>query len=174
MKTALNGCFAAFMLVLPLAAAAGGTRADQEVEPLRTWSIPAKSGETLELRLLTGAGIRIIGWDKDEVSVASDWTDERCRDAQFDVKRTSQGALVATRYPAGTGVITHNCSFSVEVKVPRRFDVRIRSAGGGVAIQDMRGEVTGTTGGGSLELSHVRGSIRLRSAAARSSSTIRT
>jgi hypothetical protein len=162
MRTALNRCFAALMLLVPLTSHAGGMEADDEIEALRTWSIPASAGETLEIRLLTGAGVRIIGWDKDEVSVHSDWTEERCRDAEFEVKRTSQGALVATRYPAGTGVVNHNCSFAIEIKVPRKFDVRIRSAGGGVAIQDMRGDVTGTTGGGSLELSGMRGHIRLR------------
>ncbi|HKQ57352.1 MAG TPA: hypothetical protein VJY35_05755 [Candidatus Eisenbacteria bacterium] len=162
MRTALKGCLAALMLLLPLTSGAGGSDMDDTIEPLRTWSLPASAGETLEIKLMTGAGVRIIGWDKDEISVASDWTDEKCRDAEFEVQRLSQGALVATRYPAGTGVVTHNCSFSIEIKLPRKFDVRIRSAGGGVAIQDMRGDVTGTTGGGSIEVSGLRGSIRLR------------
>jgi len=149
----------AALMLLPLVSAAGTSK---DIEPLKSWTIPAASGQVLEIHLRTGAGLRITAWDKDEVSVASDWTEQRCPDAEFEVTRTADGVLVETRYPAGTEVVTHNCSFAVDIKVPRRYDVRLGSAGGSVAISGVRGDVRGTTGGGMIELVGLRGTVQLR------------
>ena len=150
----------ALTLSLPTGSLAGVQDEDQD---RRSWTLPSvPQGGTLEIRLRTGAGLSITAWDRDEVAVTSDWSQARCRDAEIDVSRTASGVLIESRYPAGHAWVNHHCSFGIEVKVPRRFDIRVRSAGGSVAIAGMHGDVQGHTGGGAIELSGLRGSIQLR------------
>jgi len=159
MRPSLIAASTALLLSVPLMSAAGVLR-DGEVN--RTWTIPAVSPGQLDIKLRTGAGLSITAWDRDEVSVETDWTETRCRDATVEVTKTAQGALIETRYPPGTTVINHNCSFGIVVKVPRRFDIKLRSAGGSVAVSGLRGDVRGQTGGGKIELADLRGSVQLR------------
>ena len=118
-------------------------------------------GQVLEIRLRTGAGLHITAWDRDQISVESDWTEERCRDARIELTRVSGGALLASYYPDDHLEVNHNCSFSIQVRVPRRFDLRIRSAGGGVRITGLNGRVSGRTGGGRIALERLNGEVQL-------------
>jgi len=118
-------------------------------------------GELLEIRLDTGAGLRIVAWDRDEVSVETSDAEADCPDAVISLERAPRGARLESYYPPETGDV-HHCSLELEVRVPRRFDVRIRSAGGAVIISDLRGTCEGHTGGGALLLTGLRGHARLR------------
>ena len=149
----------ALLIGLPVGSSAG---VPNDGSDRRAWTIRSvPDGGVLEIRLTTGAGLSITGWDRDEVAVDTDWTQDRCPDAEIDVTRTAGGVLLETRYPE-RDVRVHHCSFGIEVHVPRRFDVRIRSAGGSVAIAGLRGNVQGHTGGGRIELSGLQGSVRFR------------
>jgi len=160
MRLPLRVTAAALLLPLPLTSAAAPW---EDGEARKSWTIAAVSpGQRLDIQLKTGAGLSIAAWDRDEVSVETDWSETRCRDAQLEVRKTSQGVLVETSYPPGSGVINHHCSFGIVVKVPRRFDVQLRSAGGSVAISGVRGDFRGTTGGGKIELAGVQGNVELR------------
>jgi hypothetical protein len=61
---------------------------------------------------------------------------------------------VGARLNASTG-------HKFEVHVPHRFNVDVRSAGGGVALTEVQGNFTGETGGGALSFTKVRGEARL-------------
>lgn len=160
MRIAFIAASAALLLSFSGPSAAGD---DRDFEAVRTWTFDKiPDGQLLEIKVRTGAGIRITAWDRDEITVATDWTEERCQDAHLEVTRTPQGVRIATTYPPGTGSINWNCSFDFVVRVPRRIDLQLASAGGGVAISGVRGDLRGHTGGGSLELHNLRGTISLR------------
>ena len=159
MRISLRAASAALLLSLPVASTAGTL---EQGDATKSWTIPVPAGQLLEVQLRTGGAVSITGWDRDEVSVESDWTEERCRDARLSVTRTGQGVRIESSYPPGSSVVTQNCSFGFVVKVPRRFDVQIRSAGGSVAVAGVRGEIRGRTGGGMIELADLRGSVQLR------------
>ena len=117
-------------------------------------------GRMLEIRLDTGAGLRIVGWDRDEISVETLNAESDCPDAVISLEGAARGARLESRYDPETGDV-HQCSLTLEVRVPLRFDIRLRSAGGGVAITDLEGSCTGYTGGGTIELTGMRGQARL-------------
>jgi len=48
-----------------------------------------------------------------------------------------------------------------EIRVPRRFDVRLRSGGGDLTITDVEGNFDGTSGGGTIVLERLRGRASL-------------
>src|SRR6185436_15097281 len=160
MRSSLMATSAALLLVVPPAWAASPLK---DGEAKRSWTIPAvAAGQLLDVQLRTGAGLSITAWDRDEVSVESDWDETRCPDARIDVTKTDQGVLIESAYPPGPGVVSHNCSFHFAVKVPRTIDIHLRSAGGSVAITGVRGDIEGQTGGGRIELGGLHGSVRLR------------
>lgn len=160
MRPSLIAAATALLLAVPLAWAATPPK---DGETRRSWTIPAiAAGQLLDLQLRTGAGLTIAAWDRDEVTVESDWDETRCRDARIEVTKTDLGVLIRSTYPPGTAVVNHNCSFSFVVKVPRAIDIRLRSAGGSVAISGVRGDIRGQTGGGKIELHGLHGSVALR------------
>ena len=118
-------------------------------------------GQLLDIHLDTGGSLRILAWNRDQVLVDTDWREETCPDALINASRSPQGVLLSSRYRPDSGD-THSCSMKVEIRVPARFDVHVRSAGGGIEIVDVRGSFEGHTGGGSLALRGVRGSAELR------------
>lgn len=118
-------------------------------------------GQMLEIDLDSGASVKIVGWDRDEVSVTPSDAEADCPDAVISLDAAPRGARLETYYPPETGD-NHRCSLAFDVRVPRRFDLRIRSAGGSVSIEGLRGSIDGRIGGGSLELVGLQGQARLR------------
>lgn len=158
MRATLRFASVALLLAAPAARAAETPRTGPP-----SWHLAnIGDGKLLEIRLRTGAALRIVGIDGDEATVTTDWTEDRCPDAEFEVTPSVDGIRVETQYPPGAEVVTHNCSFSVTIRVPRRFDVRLSSAGGSVAISGLRGQIGGHTGGGKIELRDLNGTVELR------------
>jgi beta-lactamase regulating signal transducer with metallopeptidase domain/DUF4097 and DUF4098 domain-containing protein YvlB len=122
-------------------------------------TMPAKPGGRLELDLDTGGGIEIHGWDRNEVSVHVELGGADWRSTQVAIAPESFGIGVSAT-PTG-----HNRSQSTshrfEIHVPARYDVRVRSAGGGITIVGVEGTFEGGTGGGELVLSDARGRASL-------------
>jgi hypothetical protein len=157
-----------WMLAVSTAALLGGPAtfaadAPPDPEGNLAWTLDSvPPGKLLDVNLRTGAHLRITTWDRNQVSMVSDLTEERCRDARISFTRTPDGVRVESRYPDNPAVVDHNCSFSIDVRVPKQFDVRLRSAGGTVDIRNLKGTVIGLTGGGRLTIAGMEGTVRLR------------
>lgn len=154
---ALSAC----ALVVALSASASDAPLDPTTS--RTWTLSDVSpGQRLDVRLESGAGLRITTWDRNEVSVVSDLSEKRCPDARISLTRSADGVRLESVYPDGDGSGNHNCSLTIEVRVPKRFDVKLQSAGGSVEIRNLEGSVSGFTGGGQLAVRRMHGDIQLR------------
>jgi len=154
---------AASAIALMASTASSGTDGPLDPGSNRTWSLAqVTSGQRLDIRLETGAGLRILTWDKNEISVVSDLGEDRCPDARIALTRTADGAKLESIYPDHDELNVHNCSLEIDVRVPRRFDVKLWSAGGSVRVSNLKGTVSGTTGGGSLVIDQMKGEVRLR------------
>ena len=150
-----------------------GTKADDGDDPGAAWrdraleggshavedTVPASPGGTLELELQTGGSVEIHGWDRPEVSVhavlrGGDW-----HDTQVSIGPEGSGVGVRTEQ------VGHKASYSTshrfQIRVPKKYDVRLRSAGGSLTIEDVEGTFEGTTGGGEIVLAHARGRAML-------------
>src|SRR5262245_16609407 len=154
---------AASAIALMASVASSGTEGPLDPGNNRTWSLAGiTSGQRLDIRLETGAGLRIMTWDRNEISVVSDLGEDRCPDARIALTRTAEGAKLESAYPAHDELNDYTCSLQIDVRVPRRFDVKLWSAGGSVRVSNLRGLVSGTTGGGSLVIEQMKGEVRLR------------
>ena len=123
-------------------------------------SVAVRSGETLTLDLeTTGGALTIIGWDEPRVRVRGTLAGRGARDTQFKLESNNGGARLQTIFAGGTG--DESFSHRFEIYVPRRFNVRIESAGGTISIVNVEGSFRGTTGGGSIEIERASGDVRL-------------
>jgi DUF4097 and DUF4098 domain-containing protein YvlB len=116
-------------------------------------------GKRLQLELKTGATVRIRGWKKSSVEVMGGHHEGDCVDAKVETKGNDDGVRVVSWYDKSSNV--HYCSMVIEIQVPEKYDVEIRSSGGGVEIQNLRGTIEGHTGGGDIRLDHVQGTVDL-------------
>lgn len=150
---------AALTLLPPVSSAGDRDSKTSEADRIH-FEHDVKPGQLLDIDLGTGGSIRIRTWDKNEVRVSADPLETRCPHGVLSFDRTSRGVLLKSEYDGDSGD-THTCSFAVEIQVPRKFDVRIRSAGGQISIDDLSGRIEGRTGGGQLQLDRVAGEVDL-------------
>lgn len=122
-------------------------------------SVEAKPGEQLEIDLESGGSVAVRGWDRPTVQVRAQLAGQSWRDTRVTLERTDGGV----RLHAWQNVRRQSSSTShqFEIQVPRRFDVHINSAGGGMTIADVEGTFEGETGGGGYEILRAHGEVHL-------------
>ena len=121
-------------------------------------TFPASPGGELVLELETGGDVYIQGWDEPELRIRGrlggpNWRDTRVELVKVPPIRLHTFQAVERR--------TSSTSHHFDIRVPRRFDLRINSAGGQVTIVDLEGEFRGSTGGGGFVIEHARGRANL-------------
>lgn len=139
----------------PVVVATTGTVDDSTFER----SVRASPGERLFLDLPPGGDVSVRGWDESRVQVRVRLAGEDWRDISVDIGRDDDGVLVKARYDTHRNSQSSDNAF--EIRVPRRFDVRLRSGGGDLTITDVEGTFEGTSGGGQIVLERVRGHASL-------------
>jgi len=124
-----------------------------------TGDIVASNGGTLVLDLKTGAGVRITGVSENRVRMRTTLGGRDWRNSVVIMDAEEDGARITTDWRERQ--TSNSTSHRMEITVPRRFNIRIKSAGGSVFIRNLEGEFTGTTGGGEINIESSRGSARL-------------
>jgi hypothetical protein len=122
-------------------------------------SYPARPGEKLTLELKTGGRVEIAGWDEPTIRLRATLAGPDRRWTTVEIGRRPPGVRILAQTTRNLESSSTNHRF--EIRVPRRYDVHIESAGGGLMISGVEGTFTGQTGGGSLTLNHTRGRATL-------------
>ena len=121
--------------------------------------VAVSSGGTLVLDLKTGAGLRITGTDENRVRMHAMLGGRDWRNTDISLVTEGSGARITSEYrTSGTNT---SSSHRIDITVPRRFNIRLRSAGGSVFIRDLEGDFSGNTGGGEINIENARGSAHL-------------
>ena len=122
-------------------------------------TVPAREGGTLELDLDTGGDIEIIGTDDQKVSVHGTLGGRDWQETTVALKDRNGDATLVTRYTGSSSEQTFDNRFSI--RVPKKFNVRLQSAGGGVHITNVDGSFSGETGGGKIAIEGAKGEAHL-------------
>lgn len=122
-------------------------------------SVRAAAGERLYLDLRTGGDVSVRGWDEPRVQVRVTLGGLNWRDIAVDIGRDQDGVLVEAQFERRRNSQSSRNTF--EIRVPRRFDVRLKSGGGDLTIMDVEGRFEGTSGGGAIVLERLRGQASL-------------
>lgn len=125
----------------------------------KTQSFSVKKGGQLELRADAGS-VTVRGWDKDEVYVRAQSLDE---EQLKSVTMSEGGGKVLVEFRWGQHRNVEDMQF--DISVPSSFNIDVRTAGGGLAIQSpLSGTLKGTTAGGSIKLGNLGGTIQMETA----------
>jgi len=138
---------------------AAGVKTKTAFQPTQENVAPASPGEVLDLDFDAGASVDIRGWDEPSVRVRSQISGDDAPDARVGFDHRNGVTTVRTSYNEEKKI--RSSSIRMEIRVPRRYDVRLHSAGGGITIVDVEGRFTGNTGGGEIVLERVKGEARL-------------
>lgn len=122
----------------------------------------ALMGQTLNLRLQAGGAVDIAAWEQERVAVL----------VNLDAKNPDEYEVDFDESPYGIGISSRTfvkrpssaANFRFTIKVPWRYSIKIESAGGGLSITGVAGDISGRTAGGELKLSDLRGALNLRTA----------
>ncbi|HKR65872.1 MAG TPA: M56 family metallopeptidase, partial [Thermoanaerobaculia bacterium] len=123
-------------------------------------TVAASPGETLTVDLeSTGGDIELHGWDEPRVAIGIQLAGRDAAYQRADVDRSADGVRLHVEFTGSSHSRSTSNAFTIHV--PRRFNLRLRSAGGDVSIENVEGTFEGYTGGGEIQLSHVKGSAHL-------------
>ena len=122
-------------------------------------TVPAHDGGTLELDLDTGGDIEIIGTDDKKVSVHGSLGGRDWRETTVALEEHNGDAALVSHYVGSSSQQAFDNVFSI--RVPKRFNVRVQSAGGDVHITNVDGSFTGSTGGGKIAIERANGEAHL-------------
>ena len=117
-----------------------------------------RKGERLDVNLKSGGSIKVTGWDRNLAKIV---VSAHSNHDYYDVicKKTPSGVKVESRY--GKGRSHKNGGVSVDIYVPEKFDIQVRTSGGSIQVKHIKGDIQGKTMGGSLKLTHLQGKIDL-------------
>jgi len=144
-----------YALIALLAAAVPGAAFADRIEKHLT----ASAGQTLEIDLRTGGGITVRPGADGAVDVVADRGTRNPEDCEVTIESSSRGVRIASRYVGRRD--SHSSNLEIEVRVPRRFDVEVKTMGGGVHLEGLEGSFSGSTMGGELELVGLTGKADL-------------
>ena len=130
-----------------------------EFDSLVTGDVAVQSGGTLYLDLRTGASITIRGTDANRVTMRAMLGGRDWHNTWITLHNDGGDARIESGYRDKER--NQSSSHRIEITVPRRFNIRISSAGGGITISDVEGTFSGETGGGEIRIDRARGSARL-------------
>jgi DUF4097 and DUF4098 domain-containing protein YvlB len=119
----------------------------------------ASMGQTLSLKLKAGGAIAIAGWNEEQVAIIVNFRGKNWHDYEVEFDESPSGIEIASHSLAARPT---SADFKFEIKVPKRFDLKIESAGGNLNITGVEGDIRGRTKGGELNLRNIKGELNLK------------
>ena len=124
-----------------------------------TKSVSASSGGTLNLDLDTGGDITITGTDDDKVTADVSLGGSSWRSTNVSLDGSGNEVRLESTYEQRSGFSSFDNSF--KIRVPKKFNVHVSSAGGSVTISGVEGTFRGSTAGGKIAIDHAKGDAQL-------------
>jgi beta-lactamase regulating signal transducer with metallopeptidase domain/DUF4097 and DUF4098 domain-containing protein YvlB len=132
-----------------------GNRPDSVVEH----TLSARSGGTLVVDLQTGGGLAVHRGDDDVIRVRATLAGPNWRETEVTLRDDHGVATLRSEF--SRQLTRSSTAHQFDVWVPRQFNLRIASAGGGLEISGLDGVMTGHTGGGEVNIDHTSGRVTL-------------
>jgi DUF4097 and DUF4098 domain-containing protein YvlB len=140
-----------FRPVMVMAASQDSSRIEKEFK--------SSAGKTLEVNLKTGGSLDITGWDSDVVSVNGSVEGRDAPDSHVEFNETASGVRIVSNYTGDSN--SYSSDVRLNIKVPKRFNLKLDTMGGGIRLNGIEGDMGGKTMGGELRLSNLKGKLHL-------------
>ena len=149
-------------IALVLLAAGSAHAAERTLD--RTFNVSA--GGTLVVDA-DSASVRVSGVDANQVTVhmIARGSDEQLADTKLDASQAGDAVTVTLRRADKGGWFkwrSWNGEQRIEVRVPKRYGIKVRTGGGGVELTDTTGTADLYTSGGDIDVKNVTGNVEAR------------
>ena len=140
-------------------------RNDERGRACEVRSVPVRlSGRSIAVDGRQNGGVRVFGWDRDQVQVtarmqAQDRTDAEARELLSRIRIVADERGVRAEGPSADRDY-EGWSVSYHVNVPRRFDLDLAAHNGGLSVAGVSGKLALDTHNGSVGLVDVGGDVR--------------
>lgn len=116
-------------------------------------------GEKLDVNLKSGGSIHISGWAKNVARIKVYLRNGQNEGCKIRIEKSGTVIEVESEFDP----FEHeNCkSPKLEIQVPQRFDLKLKTMGGNITLSNIKGEISGRTMGGSLNLERLKGKIQM-------------
>ena len=144
-------------LLVPAAGNAGERRFEKKFD--------VHPGGTLDLKTDVGT-VKVKGSDAAEVSIVADIHGRDKEVNAFEISADQSGdnvTVIGRGEHHGSWFFGSGDGLDVDytIKVPRSYNLRIKTAGGDVYVSDVKGEVNGHTSGGNAGATQIEGNVDL-------------
>ena len=148
-------------LAAPSAAVETAVAQPDESDPdsVVEYSVQAKAGERLTIDLETGGTVFVRPGDDSRVSVRAELAGRNWAETRVAVERVTDGVRLRSTFVEA--IRNTSTSHRFVVRVPKRFDIRLRSSGGGLDVAGIEGTIRGHTGGGNLRFQKMKGELAI-------------
>ncbi len=123
--------------------------------------IAARPGGRLQVDLASGS-VEVESHDDNEVRVDAQVGGVGARSRDFRLSGNGVDVFFSADV-GGWAQLLGSTRLRVRFKVPEHYDLDIRTRGGSIEIEEIRGEVVARTSGGSVEADAIEGDVDLRS-----------
>lgn len=153
----LNNRWLFFILLMAFAGFANA----QDHKVIKEATFPANSGEKLTVQV-AGGDISVSSWGKSEVEVVIKGNDKAARKMSFEIEKTSDGVKVESeRNGDSFWNFFNSLSYTVYIKVPEKYDLKLKTSGGDVNIRKVEGESYISTSGGDIAYAGGKGESKM-------------
>lgn len=114
-------------------------------------------GEKLEVNLKSGGAIEISGWEQDIVSIKAYLKGANLTENDLKFIKTDAGLTVESR-----GAERQGKALGLKIQAPIKFNLDLKTMGGGITIRHIDGKIEGRTMSGELTLTALKGEIDLK------------
>jgi len=118
----------------------------------------ASPGGLLEVDIKTGGTIEVTGWDKNKAEVIVSFRGSKLdEDINLEIKELKRGISIFV-FAYGNS----NADLEFNVKVPKQYDLDLKTMGGEIEVTNVSGELEGETMGGNISLSDLKGEAKFK------------
>ncbi|MEE8507979.1 MAG: DUF4097 family beta strand repeat-containing protein [Myxococcota bacterium] len=146
---------------MALAIAILGSQAPSAIAKDYEDRIAARPGGRLQVDLASGS-VEVESHDENEVRVDAQVGGVGARSLDFRLSGNGVDVFFSADV-GGWAQLLGGTRLRVRLKVPEHYDLDIRTHGGNIEVEEIRGDVVARTSGGSVEVDEIEGNVDLRS-----------
>ncbi|MGH8176470.1 MAG: DUF4097 family beta strand repeat-containing protein, partial [Steroidobacter sp.] len=116
----------------------------------------------------SGSDITVTGTDANQVivQIVATGSQGSLDEMTLSAEQTAGGVAVTEKHRDGGWFgglwSTRHVDSAITVKVPRRYNIDLKTSGGDLVVTQLQGDALGKTAGGDIRVSQVRGPVRMR------------
>ncbi len=133
----------------------------QNLKVIEEKTFQIQPGKNLKVDASSG-GVSISSWDKNEVNIKILGNEKAKDKMKFEFKNDDDKVeVIAKRKHWLTDWFSNGIKLRIEIKIPKSFNTKIKTGGGGISIQDISGSIYLSTSGGGITFKDVSGKFNV-------------